>query len=75
MRVEEREVRYSTLVALGSGALEPVSGFAEVDFRACSGVHVIAAKIDLSTGMALIRRERVVTERFFKSLLRMKGSP
>ena len=34
--VEAREVLYSILVALGSGALEPVSGFAEVDFRAYS---------------------------------------
>ena len=35
-RVEAREGVCSILVALGSGALEPVSGFAEVDFRAFS---------------------------------------
>ena len=40
-----RETLYSFLVALGSGALEPVSGFAEVDLRACS-VHVTHAKAE-----------------------------
>ena len=61
-------------MALGSGALEPVSGFAEVDFRAVS-VHVTTAKVELSNGEALIRREREVPDRFFKFLLRMKESP
>ena len=70
-RVEGREVLYSSLVALGSGALEPVSGFAEVDFRAVS-VPVTDAKVGLSIAISLIRRERVVPERFFKSLLRIK---
>ena len=73
-RVEAREVPCSFLVALGSGALEPVSGFAEVDFRAFSA-PVTNAKVELSSGKALIRRERVVLERLFKSLLRMKDSP
>ena len=49
VRVEVREELDSILVALGSGALEPVSGFAEVDFRACS-VPVTRAKARLSTG-------------------------
>ena len=69
MRVEAREVPCSFLVALGSGALEPVSGFAEVDFRAGSFV-VPEAKVALRIGIALIRRERVVPERFFKFILR-----
>ncbi|KAH8075834.1 hypothetical protein JL720_10544 [Aureococcus anophagefferens] len=43
MRVEAREVLYGGLVALGNGA-RSASGFAEVDFRACS-VHVTSAKI------------------------------
>ena len=68
---EVREARYSILVAFGSGALEPVSGFAEVDFRAFS-VPVTAAKVELPVRIALIRRERVVPERFFESLLRVK---
>ena len=63
-RVEAREGVCSILVALGSGALEPVSGFAEVDFRAFS-IPVTAAKVALRIGIALIRRERVVPERFF----------
>ena len=71
MRVEAREGLDSILVNLGSGALEPVSGFAEVDFRAFS-FHVTEAKAILSRGIALIRREREVPERFFKFLLRMK---
>ena len=61
MRVEAREVLCSSLVALGSGAFEPVSGFAEVDFRACS-IVVTAAEVILSRGIALIRRERVVPD-------------
>ena len=40
-----REAFCSFLAALGSGALEPVSGFAEVDFRAFS-VPVAKAKHD-----------------------------
>ena len=71
LRVEAREVLYSFLVALGSGALEPVSGFAEVDFRAFS-VPVANAKVILSRGKALICREREVPDRFFKSLLKIK---
>ena len=71
LRVEAREVLPRTLVALGSGALEPVSGFAEVDFRAFS-VPVTAAKVMLRSGNALIRRERVVPERFFMFLLIIK---
>ena len=71
LRVEARETLYSFLEALGSGALEPVSGFAEVDFRAFS-VPVKTAKIALRTCIALIRPEREVPERFFKFLLRMK---
>ena len=73
-RVEAREGLYSCLVALGSGACEPVSGFAEVDFCAFS-VPVANAKVILSRGKALICREREVPERFFKFLLRMKESP
>ena len=69
--VEFRETRYSFLVALGSGALEPAPGFAEVDFRAFSGL-VTNAKVGLPTFMALIRRERVVPERFFMFLLIIK---
>ena len=57
-RVKVREGIYSSLVALGSGALEPASGHAEVDFRAVS-VLVTAAKAKLPSDMALIRRERV----------------
>ena len=71
MRVEFREALYSSLEALGSGALEPVSGFAEVDLRACS-VPVTHANPVLRTGKALIRREGVVSERFFMFLLRIK---
>ena len=73
-RVEAREALYSILVALGSGALEPVSGFAEVDFRAFS-VPVTHANVELSRGIALICREREVPDRLFKFLLRMKESP
>ena len=62
---------YSILLALGSGALEPVSGFADVDFRACS-IVVTAAEVILSIGIALIRRERVVPERFLMFLLSRK---
>ena len=71
LRVEAREVLYSFFVALGSSALEPVSGFAEVDFRA-SSVPATAAKVILRIGIALIRRERVIPERFFMFLLRVK---
>ena len=49
LRVEVREELYSILVALGSGALEPVPGFAEVDFRAFS-VPVTHAKASLCQG-------------------------
>ena len=70
-RVEAREVPYSILLALGSGARVPVSGFAEVDFRAISAL-VTNAKVVLCTCITLIRGERVVPERFFKSLLRVK---
>ena len=73
LRVEARETLYSFLEALGSGALEPVSGFAEVDFRAFS-VPVAKAKVELSGGIALICREREVPERLFKFLVRMKES-
>ena len=48
-RVELCEGLYSSLVALGSGALEQVSGFAEVDFRAFS-VPVTHAKASLCQG-------------------------
>ena len=72
-RVEARELTYGCLVALGSGALEPVSGFAEVDFRGFS-VPVTTAKVILSKSIALIRREHKVPERFFNFLLRMKES-
>ena len=70
-RVEVREGLYSFLVALGSGALEPVPCFAEVDFRAVS-VPVTNAKVGLPTRIALIRREREAPERFFKFLFRIK---
>ena len=73
LRVESREVLYSILVALGSGALVPVSGFAEVDFRAFSGLVTIAKGI-LRIGIALIRRERVVRERFCKAMRSIKES-
>ena len=71
MCVEAREVLYSFLAALGGGALEPVSGFVEVDFRAFS-VLVTAAKASLCKSFALISRERVVLERFFMFLFRIK---
>ena len=61
------------LVALGSGAPVPVFGFVEVDFSALSCL-VTRAKVMLRMGLALIRREHRVPDRFFKFLVRIKES-